>query len=254
MEFCLSIEIQEGLSYQDTLALARAAEAAGFQAALLAEHYYPSSGRLDRMAADAWVFLGALARDTASIRLGSLVSPVTFRHPAVLAKLAASLDHLSGGRAELGIGAGWLAAEHAAYGFDFPPGPARVDLLEEQLRQISRLRPPINWVAEAPLAIAIVLDGASETSEAYDEARVTERLLIAAHLLGLGGGIAWFGDAAQQQQAKAILGIPAERTARSVVVLGYPSSTKDPRPNPAGGGRKPLSELVSYGRFGQARA
>src|SRR5919199_5414313 len=101
MEFCLSIEIQEGLGYQDTLALARAAEAAGFQAALLAEHYYPSSGPLDRMAADAWVFLGALARDTASIRLGSLVSPVTFRHPAVLAKMAASLDHLSGGRAEL---------------------------------------------------------------------------------------------------------------------------------------------------------
>jgi len=125
---------------------------------------------------------------------------------------------------------------------------------KEQLRQISRLRPPINWVAEAPLAIAIVLDGASETSEAYDEARVTERLLIAAHLLGLGGAIAWFGDGAQQQQAKAILGIPAERTARSVVVLGYPSSTKDPRPNPAGGGRKPLSELVSYGRFGEAKA
>jgi len=139
MEFCLSIEIQEGLSYQDTLAMARAAEAAGFHAALLAEHYYPSSGRLDRMAADAWVFLGALARDTERIRLGSLVSPVTFRHPSVLAKLAASLDHLSGGRAELGLGAGWLAAEHAAYGFDFPPGPARVDLLEEQLQVITGL-------------------------------------------------------------------------------------------------------------------
>ena len=139
MEFCLSIEIQEGLSYADTLAMTRAGEEAGFHAALLAEHYYPSSGQLDRMAGDAWVYLGALARETRRIRLGSLVSPVTFRHPSVLAKMAATLDHLSGGRAELGLGAGWLAAEHAAYGFDFPPGPRRVDLLEEQLQVIKGL-------------------------------------------------------------------------------------------------------------------
>lgn len=139
MQFCLSIEIQEGLDYAATLALARAGEAAGFDAALLAEHYYSSSGHLDRMAADAWVFLGALARETDRIRLGTLVSPVTFRHPAVLAKMAATLDHLSGGRAELGLGAGWLAAEHAAYGFPFAPGPARVDLLEEQLQVITGL-------------------------------------------------------------------------------------------------------------------
>lgn len=139
MKFCLSIEIQEGLSYAATLALTHAGEVAGFDAALLAEHYYSSSGHLDRMAADAWVFLGALARETDRIRLGTLVSPVTFRHPAVLAKMAASLDHLSGGRAELGIGAGWLAAEHAAHGFPFPSGPARVDLLEEQLQIITGL-------------------------------------------------------------------------------------------------------------------
>ena len=125
---------------------------------------------------------------------------------------------------------------------------------QQQLRQISRLRAPINWVADAPLAIAIVLDGANDTSEAYDEGRVTERLLIGAQVLGLGGGTAWFGDAAQQQQAKDLLGIPAARTARSMVVLGYPTSTKDPRPGAVAGGRKPLSELVSYGRFGAARA
>jgi nitroreductase len=121
----------------------------------------------------------------------------------------------------------------------------------EQLRQISEIRTPINWVAAAPLAIAIVLNGASEASEAYDEGRVTERLLIGAHLLGLGGGTAWFGDAAQQARGKEILGIPAERTARSVVVLGYPSSVKDPRPGAAAGGRKPISEVVSYGKFGK---
>lgn len=121
---------------------------------------------------------------------------------------------------------------------------------KDQLQKISQLRTPINWVAEAPLAIAIVLDGAgAEASEAYDEGRVTERLMIGAHILGLGGGIAWFGDAQQQADAKQILNIPTERTARSVVVLGYPTSTKDPRPNPAQAGRHPLSEIVSYNKM-----
>lgn len=146
MKFCLSIEIQEGMSYAETLAMARAAEESGFDAALLAEHYYPSSGDLEKMSGEAWVFLGALARDTTRIRLGTLVSPVTFRHPSVLAKLAATLDHVSGGRAELGLGAGWLEAEHAAYGFDFPTGPRRVDLLEEQLLVLKGL-----WT-EAPFS------------------------------------------------------------------------------------------------------
>src|SRR5262249_49355839 len=139
MEFCLSIEIQEGMTYADTLAMTRAGEEAGFQAALLAEHYYPSSGIMERMSADAWVFLGGLARDTRRIRLGSLVSPVTFRHPSVLAKMAATLDHTTDGRAELGIGAGWLESEHAAYGFPFGNPAQRVDLMEEQLQVIAGL-------------------------------------------------------------------------------------------------------------------
>ena len=139
MKLCLSIEIQEGLTYEDTLAMTRAAEEAGFDAALLAEHYYASSGNLDRISADAWVYLGGLARETRRIRLGTLVSPVTFRHPSVLAKMAATLDHQSGGRAELGLGAGWLESEHAAYGFDFPAPAARVDEMEEQLRVITGL-------------------------------------------------------------------------------------------------------------------
>lgn len=122
---------------------------------------------------------------------------------------------------------------------------------KQRLEQLSQLRTPINWVASAPLAIALVLNGASGTSEAYDEGRVSERLLIGAHLFGLGGGTAWYGDDSQQQQAKAILGIPAERAARSMVVLGYPTTTRDPRPNPAVGGRKPLAEIVSHERFGQ---
>jgi nitroreductase len=121
---------------------------------------------------------------------------------------------------------------------------------KEQLRKISQLRAPINWLASAPLGIAIVLDGASQMSEAYDEGRVTERILIAAHSLGHGGGVAWFGDDAQQAEAKRILAIPAERTARSIVMIGRPISIKDPRPNARPGGRKPLSEIVSYERHG----
>jgi nitroreductase len=125
---------------------------------------------------------------------------------------------------------------------------------KEQLQRISQIRTPINWVADAPLGIAIVLDGANPHSEAYDEGRVTERILIAARSLGLGGGVAWYGDDSQQAEGKQILGIPAERTARSVVIVGYPTTTKDPRPTRAVPGRKPLSSLVSNNRWGQSGA
>jgi len=121
---------------------------------------------------------------------------------------------------------------------------------KDVLRQLGQIRPPIAWVADAPLAIAIVLDGENPTTEAYDEGRVTERLLIAARLLGLGGGTAWFGDDQQRARGKEILGIPPERDARSLVVLGYPLTTKDHRPNPVDGGRKPLTEIVSRERYG----
>lgn len=121
----------------------------------------------------------------------------------------------------------------------------------EQLRKVSEVRTPINWVADVPVAIAIVLNGASPISEAFDEGRVTERLLIGAHLLGLDGGTAWFGDEAQEAQAKAALGIPEERTARSVVAIGYATTHKDHRPNPSTPGRRPLAELLSYDRFGE---
>ena len=119
---------------------------------------------------------------------------------------------------------------------------------KDRLRKISQLRAPINWLAAAPLGIAIVLDGAG-VSEAYDEGRVTERILIAAHNLGYGGGVAWYGDDTQQAEAKRILGVPADRTARSIVMIGRPVSAKDPRPNARPGGRKPLSEIVSYERY-----
>ncbi len=120
-----------------------------------------------------------------------------------------------------------------------------------QLQKLSALREAINWIADAPAGIAIVLDGTNPTSESYDEGRVTERLLIGAHLLGLGGGIGWFGDDAQQQQAKEILGVPAAQTARAVVALGYVNTSRDPRPNRATGGRKPLADIASHNRLGE---
>jgi nitroreductase len=124
---------------------------------------------------------------------------------------------------------------------------------KEELKRISELRTPITWVADAPLAIAIVLDNTG-AQEMYDEGRVTERLLIGARYLGLGGGTAWFGEPEKEEQAKQILGVPAERAMHSVVVLGYPTTLKDHRPNANIPGRKPLSEIVSYDRFGTAKA
>ncbi len=143
MRLCLSIEIQEGLSYEQTLALTQSAETLGFDSALLAEHYLPSGVAsqytADPISADAWIYLAGMARETSRIRLGTLVSPVTFRHPVVLAKMAATLDYLSHGRVELGIGAGWLESEHTMFGLPFPAPARRVDLVEEQLRVINGL-------------------------------------------------------------------------------------------------------------------
>ncbi|HEX4743926.1 MAG TPA: nitroreductase family protein [Candidatus Limnocylindria bacterium] len=122
-----------------------------------------------------------------------------------------------------------------------------------RLKKLSALRPNINWAAAAPLGIAITLDGRDPLSEAYDEGRLTERLLTGANLLGYGGGVAWFGDASQQAEAKRILGIPADRTARQIVLIGRATSTKDPRPTGPPRGRKPLSELVSYDEWGRTK-
>lgn len=118
-----------------------------------------------------------------------------------------------------------------------------------QLDKVSRVRGDmIRWAATAPLAIALVITAEGEISGAFDEGRVTERLMIAARLLGLGAGTAWFGDADQQAAAKELLAIPAELTARSMVVIGHPDPTAPKRSG--SGGRKPVEEIVSYNRMG----
>jgi nitroreductase len=123
----------------------------------------------------------------------------------------------------------------------------------EKLDEISTFRGPTEWVKNAPLAIAIVLDGESEIPEAYDEGRVTERLMIAARALGLGAGTAWFGDESLQERGKELLGIPKEYAARSVVCIGYPAEQQRPRSAAVPAGRKPLSEIASRNSFGNPR-
>jgi F420-dependent oxidoreductase-like protein len=135
VELCLMIEGQEGVSWGQWLELARACEQHGIPALFRSDHYMNLDGRDPRRPAlDAWATINALAAVTSTVRLGTLVSPATFRHPSMLAKTVTTADHVSGGRVELGLGAGWHEREHDAYGFDFPPVRSRMDILEEQLQ------------------------------------------------------------------------------------------------------------------------
>ncbi len=127
------IEGQEGVSWEDWLALANACEAHGVPALFRSDHYLNLGGVAERGSLDAWATISALAAVTSTLRLGTLVSPATFRHPSELAKVVATADHVSGGRVELGLGAGWHEREHRAYGFAFPPLRERMDRLAEQL-------------------------------------------------------------------------------------------------------------------------
>ena len=127
------IEGQEGVTWPQWVALAHACEAHGIPALFRSDHHLSVMGAEARGSLDAWATIAALAAETSTLRLGTLVSPVTFRHPSELAKLVVTADHVSGGRVELGVGAGWNEREHAAYGFPFPPLKVRMDMLAEQL-------------------------------------------------------------------------------------------------------------------------
>jgi F420-dependent oxidoreductase-like protein len=144
MRLCLMIEGQESVSWEDWLALAGVAQALGFEGLFTSDHYGSVQGRAGRASFDAWTVLGALAGQTHSIRLGTLVSPATFRHPSVLAKAVVTVDHVSGGRAELGMGTGWFAAEHESYGFPFPSMRLRTSMLAEQIEIVHR-----SWTEDA---------------------------------------------------------------------------------------------------------
>jgi alkanesulfonate monooxygenase SsuD/methylene tetrahydromethanopterin reductase-like flavin-dependent oxidoreductase (luciferase family) len=133
MRFALQIEPQQGMSYGDHVAIAKRAEANGLETLFRSDHYTSFPGPAGKPTTDAWAVLAGLARDTDRIGLGSLVSPVTFRHPGNLAKLATTVDEMSGGRLEVGVGAGWNELEHRQLGLPFPSISERADLLEDQL-------------------------------------------------------------------------------------------------------------------------
>ncbi|AWB95841.1 LLM class F420-dependent oxidoreductase [Agromyces badenianii] len=138
MELCIFTEPQQGASYDDQLAQARATERLGFDGWFRSDHYL-AMGDGDPLPGptDAWTTLAGLARETRGIRLGTLVSSATFRHPSVLAIQVAQVDAMSGGRVELGLGTGWFAEEHEAYGIPFPV--QRFGMLEEQLEVVTGL-------------------------------------------------------------------------------------------------------------------
>ena len=140
MQLRIFTEPQQGADYGRLLAVARAAEELGFDAFFRSDHYLrigPGSGLPGPT--DSWVTLAGLARETARIRLGTLVSAATFRYPGPLAIAVAQVDEMSAGRVELGLGTGWFEAEHAAYGIPFPGLVERFDRLEEQLAIITGL-------------------------------------------------------------------------------------------------------------------
>src|SRR3954471_3917641 len=137
MDVCLMVEGQEDVTWEDWLALAEACEEHGVGTMFRSDHYLSVDDRRERGSLDAWGTITALGAVTEKLRLGTMVSPATFRHPAVLAKAAVTADHISGGRVEVGIGTGWNEEEHRTHGFEFPPLRTRMDRLAEQLEIIA---------------------------------------------------------------------------------------------------------------------
>ncbi|MGV0746230.1 LLM class F420-dependent oxidoreductase [Mycolicibacterium sp. XJ870] len=139
MDFRVFVEPQQGATYSDQLAVARAAEALGYSAFFRSDHYVAMSGDGLPGPTDSWVTLAGIARETTTVRLGTMVTSATFRHPGPLAISVAQVDEMSSGRVELGLGAGWFEEEHQAYAIPFPPLGERFDRLTEQLRILTGL-------------------------------------------------------------------------------------------------------------------
>ncbi len=140
MELCVFTEPQQGATYLQLLTVAQTAERLGFTAFFRSDHFLRmGSGSGLPGPTDAWVTLGAIARETTTIRLGTLVTAATFRLPGPLAIAVAQVDEMSGGRVEFGLGTGWYEAEHLAYGIEFPPLKQRFEILSEQLAVITGL-------------------------------------------------------------------------------------------------------------------
>jgi len=196
VRICLMVEGQEGVDWAQWLALARAAEEAGLEGLFRSDHYRSIVRGEPAGALDAWAVLAALAAATDRLRLGTMVSPVTFRPASVLAKNVVTVDHVSNGRVELGIGAGWYEAEHLTYGLPFGTTRERLDELDRQLAEITRQftdaddvrpqpvqrpRPPIIVGGRArPRTVSAAVRFADEYNTVFptvDDARARRRIL-----------------------------------------------------------------------------
>ena len=156
MRFALMLEPQQGMSYADQLASAKRAEANGFDAFFRADHFASFPGEPGQPTTDAWSVLAGLARETERIGLGALVSPVTFRHAGVFAKVVTTVDEMSGGRIEVGVGAGWNDLEHQQLGLAFPPIEERANMLEDQLAILHGLwGEPDGWSFEGISGVTV---------------------------------------------------------------------------------------------------
>ena len=158
MRFALMLESQQGLSYGDHVAIAKRAEANGIETLFRSDHYTSFPGPSGQPTTDAWTVMAGLARDTDRIGLGVLVSPMTFRHPGSFAKVVTTVDEMSGGRIEVGVGAGWNELEHRQLGLAFPPIKERADLMEDTLAILHGLwGEPDGWSYEGH---QVTLEGA----------------------------------------------------------------------------------------------
>jgi F420-dependent oxidoreductase-like protein len=196
MDLRIFTEPQQGATYDDLVAVARHAEEDGFDAFFRSDHYLAMGTDGLPGPTDAWLTLAGLARDTSTIRLGTLVTSATFRLPGPLAISVAQVDQMSGGRVELGIGAGWFESEHTAYGFKFGTTKERLDELDRQLEELTRQwtdapdiwpkpvqkpHPPIIVGGTAkPRTVRAAVQWADEYNTVFatvDEARERKRLL-----------------------------------------------------------------------------
>jgi F420-dependent oxidoreductase-like protein len=151
MRFAIMLEPQQGITYAEQLAVAQRAEAAGFEAFFRSDHYESFPGPSNLPTTDAWTVLAGIARETSTIRLGALVSPVTYRLPGPFAKIVTTVDEMSAGRVEVALGTGWHEAEHARLGIPFPPVAERAEMLEESLAILRGLwTEPDGWSSDGP--------------------------------------------------------------------------------------------------------
>ncbi len=146
MRFAMMLEAQQGITYAEQLAVAQRSEAAGFGTFFRSDHYQSFPGREDLPTTDAWTVLAGIARETSTIRLGALVSPITYRLPGPFAKIVTTVDEMSGGRVDVALGTGWNELEHRRMGIPFPEVSERADRLEEALTILHGLwEEPDGW-------------------------------------------------------------------------------------------------------------